>query len=456
MRQVLLATYNYYPYNWGGSEVYVRGLAKRLSANGDIVRILAAIPEPALDDCKMVYADSYLKIGLYEHDGIEIIGCVNRLSTDEIYSRYNVAWEKSWVSFFNKYWTFQPIDLLHIHANTALVGAALSGAIKSCFPKVKTLFTYHVADTCPKGTLVYFNKSTCAVTPSTTICTACMMSDRWHVSPNVSKLLAKVWPDKFFPNFVPAKFRPKHLTKLSLESFCRFKKNIDRWHVFSPQIENTLNKLDVLPKNISVIRHGIDDHYFEKINDGHAVYERMDSCLIFMFIGRFKKIKGLPTLLKAWMGMDETSDRKLWVVGSGDGADKSLDILIEKSKLRNDIEYFGVMDVEQLRIKLSQAHCLIIPSEVVETGPLVFHEAMALGTNVIVSDMGGCASLVVFYGEGCSSFQVGNVLELRQRIEGFKFREIEKKVMSQQEHYQLLVKEYDTLLKEESHAATVA
>ncbi len=456
MRQVLLATYNYYPYNWGGSEVYVRGLAKYLTAKGNTVRILAAIPESALGDCETVYTDSYLRIGLYKFEGIEIIGCVNSLSTEEIYSRYNVEWKKSWINFFKKYWTFPPIDLLHMHANTALIGAALSEAIKSFFPNAKTLFSYHVADTCPKGTLMYFNKSTCTVTPSVETCTACMMNDRWHISPNLAKLLAKVWPDRYLPNYVPAKLRPKYLTNLSLESFYRFEKNIDHWHVFSPQIETALNKLDVLSKNISILRHGIDDHYFTEINGRQAEYERTNSTLIFMFIGRFKKIKGLSTLLNTWMGLDEKDDRKLWVIGSGDGLEKSLNKLIDKSKLRNDVEYFGFMNVKELRYKLSQAHCLMIPSEVVETGPLVFHEAMACGTNVIASDMGGCASLATFYGEGCHSFQTGNAEKLRKKIKGFKFLPIEKRVMSQQAHYSFLLKEYDDLLTGKSCTKAVA
>ena len=97
MKQILLATYSYYPYHWGGSEVYVRGLAKRLVAEGYNVRVLAGMPKEALENCQIIHKDDYLQIGIYEHEGIEIIGCVLDPTTEEIYSRYNLNWKKSWL-----------------------------------------------------------------------------------------------------------------------------------------------------------------------------------------------------------------------------------------------------------------------------------------------------------------------------------------------------------------------
>ena len=93
MQHILLATYSYYPYHWGGSEVYVQGLAKRLIADGYKVKILASVPEVGLKDCDLVYNDEYLQIGIYEHKGVEVIGCVLDPSREEIYSRYNPNWE---------------------------------------------------------------------------------------------------------------------------------------------------------------------------------------------------------------------------------------------------------------------------------------------------------------------------------------------------------------------------
>ncbi len=44
-----------------------------------------------------------------------------------------------------------------------------------------------------------------------------------------------------------------------------------------------------------------------------------------------------------------------------------------------------------------QVHCVIIPSEWFEIGPLVFHEAISAQCNIIASDIGGCAELGNYY-----------------------------------------------------------
>ena len=57
MKHILLATYSYFPYHWGGSEVYVRGLAEYLTEQGNRVTILGGIPVKAMDDCQKIYQD---------------------------------------------------------------------------------------------------------------------------------------------------------------------------------------------------------------------------------------------------------------------------------------------------------------------------------------------------------------------------------------------------------------
>ena len=449
MQNILLATYSYYPYHWGGSEVYVRGLAKRLVQEGFGVSILAAIPEKALDNCKLIHKDKFLKIGIYRHEGIDIIGCVIDPTTDEIYGRYNPNWVRSWLRFLKKYWPGKNLDFFHMHANTPLVSAALSEAVKRYFPKVKTLFSYHVADSCPKGSLLYFNQTTCSISPNLKTCTACVMNHRWEINERTAKILATIWPDRFFPKAAPAKLRPKYLTKLALESFSRFAKHIDHWHVFSPQIATAIKGYGIKPENISVIRHGADDHYFNK-----STANRCMTSAIFVYIGRFKKLKGLHTLLNAWNTLEENNNRKLWIIGDGKELESDLEHLIKKSKKRSDISFLGTLNVEDLREKLEQAHCIIIPSEVVETGPLVFHEAVACGTNVIASNIGGCASLVKYYGKGCQTFLTGDAESLLEKIKSFQFLKINKKVLSQTDHYTRLLKEYDRMLNHQAqHAA---
>ncbi len=447
---ILLATYNYYPYDWGGSEVYVRGLVRHLQKQGIQATILAAIPAEAIEDCEVVFEDKYLKIGLYEYESTPVIGCVLNPTTDEIYSRYNPAWKAAWLAFFKKYQQENgPFDLLHLNANTPLISAALAEGVKEVFPKIKTLFSYHVADTCPKGSLMYFDREDCTMQPNVQTCTACTLHTRLGMAEPVAKLAARLMPNLSISPKLPSIFRLKYLTNLSLDSFGRFAKQVDRWHVFAPQIEAALYKLGITSSRIAVIRHGADEHYLEARGEMREVR----GGTVFIFVGRFKKLKGLPTLLKAWMGFEEKDGRKLWIVGGGNDLEPGLASLLEKARTRTDIEFLGTMEAKDLKEKMAQAHCIVIPTEWVETGPLVFHEAIAVGTNVIASNIGGCAALAEYYGEGCQTFRMGDVADLQEKIKGFQYRPIRKKVMGQNEHYSLVVKEYEALLGQPAHAS---
>jgi hypothetical protein len=129
--------------------VYVHGLAKFLQRQGHDVQVLAAVPEEALNDCELVYQDEFLRAGRYEHDGVTVTGCVNHPTGEETYSRFNPRWKTSWLHFFEKTWQGEPLDLLHMHANTALVSSAFIETCRSparkgrCSVSTKKPATFH-------------------------------------------------------------------------------------------------------------------------------------------------------------------------------------------------------------------------------------------------------------------------------------------------------------------------
>ncbi len=96
--RIILATYNYYPWHWGGSEIYVHGLAKFLQKEGFEVLVVAAVSETALENNTPVYEDEFMQVILYDYEGIKVAGCINHVSKTEIYSRYNPTWKMSWLS----------------------------------------------------------------------------------------------------------------------------------------------------------------------------------------------------------------------------------------------------------------------------------------------------------------------------------------------------------------------
>lgn len=109
-----------------------------------------------------------------------------------------------------------------------------------------------------------------------------------------------------------------------------------------------------------------------------------------IFVGNIKKHKGLKTLLKAFELLKrDGSNLKLIIVGNQKNfrtKDKEVINLLENQNLNKDIIFTGYVKDEELKKLIAEARILIQPSLYEGFGipPL---EALALGTNAIVSDI---------------------------------------------------------------------
>jgi len=163
-----------------------------------------------------------------------------------------------------------------------------------------------------------------------------------------------------------------------------------------------VSKIDIIPPGVDT------DHFYpipldearEAIN--LPVNERM-----FLFVGRIEPLKGLDTLLRAIALMRETgtycrASHYLAVVG-GDPSATGENLTSEMTRLQtlcrelglNDMVLFlGKRDQASLPYYYSAADVLIMPSHYESFG-MVALEAMACGTPVVASKVGGLAYLVV-------------------------------------------------------------
>jgi glycosyltransferase involved in cell wall biosynthesis len=437
--KIILATFSYFPHAWGGSELYVSALAKELLKNGYEVEILAGMPEEKTNQYNVFYQDGFIKVVRYIHEGIPVVGCSNKVITDEIYSRYNSQWEKSWTSCLNKLWEKETINVLHLHGHTALVGTALINAVKEHSPESTIAFTYHVVETCPSGSLLYFNKKNCSIRPNTAECSKCVLSNRLGVSEKKVRIIQPFFPNITFSEKVPAILKTKHLVHLSISSFERFYKLIDQWFVFSEQCQASLLRFGIENNKIALIRHGINKLY---LSDTQKTSRENHSKIKFIYVGRFQKLKGIQTLLKAWLQLEELDNRELLLIGGASDMEPSINVLVNKIKKRSDVSFFGVLSQKEIKAILETGHCLIIPSEVSETGPYVFHEAIACGVNVLASDIGGCAELAGFYGQGCELFKVKDSSDLAKKIKRFKYEKPLGSPETEERHFEKILKVY--------------
>lgn len=412
--------------------MYVSGLATYLQKQGHKVMVIAIVPLNAFKDHGFFFQDEELSVVKYKYDEIDVIGVrLKDTNTTEIYSKFHLKWQYSWGKVLCKldiaHW-----DILHTHAFIAATGEALIKAVKLHSSRVKVLASYHLPVSCVKETLIYANTmEACNVKPGINICTSCVMSTRKKIPVTLAHFFTSLMP-VLKSEKIPTGFRIKYLVKEFLDSFCRIDKLIDVWHVFSNQIENILEQAGVNPEKIQVLRHGVNPVFLQ---NSHQHFRRK-APVIFLYASRFVQVKGFITLLKAWCSMPEDSSRLMYMVGNLQSANVEVEVWIKKASSRNDIRWLGEKTQQELANIIQEAHCVIVPSEWVEIGPLVFHEAIAAGSNIIASDLGGCRELGLLYSNACQLFRTGDVEQLANIIIGFTYRSSNYVPALQDENYQ--------------------
>lgn len=106
----------------------------------------------------------------------------------------------------------------------------------------------------------------------------------------------------------------------------------------------------------------------------------------FLYVGRLSEEKGIRVLLNAF----KLSDHKLKIIGDGPLQEE----VESAAKERNNIQYLGFQPKAVIMDNLKHAKSLIVPSIWYEGFPLTILEALATGTPVIGSKLGGIAEIV--------------------------------------------------------------
>lgn len=399
------------------------------------------MPPKAFEDHDMFFEDTHIRTVEYFQNEIRVIGVIMKETTvTDIYRKSRPEWDVSWNAVFNKlhipYW-----DILHIHANTSAIGISLIKGAKLHSPSLKVVASYHLPVSCVKGTLLFGNKmKLCPVTPSVNICSACFISDKKDLPLSLSKLIINLLP-KLENEKLSTQLRLKYLVNEFIHSFDLFDKEIDQWHVFSEQIREILLLNGIEIDKTLLLRHGVNP-VFNLDHEISIVKRKNSKQTTFLYVGRFDKAKGFITLLKAWCSLSESPDRILYVIGEQQNEDGIIEKWLGIAKNRRDIKFFGKKEPKAIAELMKEVHCTVIPSEWIEIGPLVFHEAIASGSDVLAANLGGCKELGEFYSAKTSTFQPGKKSDLKEKILQFQFSGSSLKVTSQLENYKEVLDSY--------------
>jgi D-inositol-3-phosphate glycosyltransferase len=182
---------------------------------------------------------------------------------------------------------------------------------------------------------------------------------------------------------------------------------------------------------IRIVPPGVDLSRFSPIEQAWArkvIGVERDRRMI-LFTGRIERLKGIDTLLRAMALLRETRADFDWqklcvsVIG-GDPSEQGLreneemarlHALREELGLLDLVTFLGARDQDVLQFYYSAADVLVMPSHYESFG-MVALEAMACGTPVVVSDVGGLQELVKHNKTGMR-VKVGDVAAMARALE---------------------------------------
>jgi glycosyltransferase involved in cell wall biosynthesis len=148
----------------------------------------------------------------------------------------------------------------------------------------------------------------------------------------------------------------------------------------------------VAPEKVSVSRHGVAQQ--DEFCCNTPANDRSETTR-FAFVGRFDPTKGLHVIIDAFRELS-SSAISLDVFGIAQSASNAAYACEMQDAAKNDrrIKFNPPLKREAVIERLREYDFLLVPSQWMETGPLVVLEAFAAGTPVIGYRVGGIAELV--------------------------------------------------------------
>ena len=165
----------------------------------------------------------------------------------------------------------------------------------------------------------------------------------------------------------------------------------------SDAIEHELRDELRLPLSVpvAVINMGVDRETFEAVPGARASLGLPEDARIVMFAGNFIRRKNLEVLIPAFDIAVQAGHADLLLLAGGDpeGRRAALEAEVSARRLADRVRFLGVLEPPELAVAMTAADVFVLPS-VFEAAGVVLLEAMACGTPVVGSRVGGIPGIV--------------------------------------------------------------
>ncbi len=411
--KIIHVPFCFYPDPVGGTEVYVDSLARRLIEYG--INSIVAAPGNINSS--------------YDLNGLAVrrfAVCDDITDVSELYGEGD---RRAAMEFAKILETEQP-DIVHLHAFTR--GASLRLIREANRRGIRTIFTYHTPTvSCQRGTLLRWGVELCDGLLDTHPCAACTLHGL-GVNETLARCLGSL-PRAL--GSLPAKFgvrggawtalRMAELLELRSAAFRALTKEADHLVALCQWTKELLTRNGVPADKITISRHGISRKSAVGIQNSEVSGRKSETggtavatgvrqsigsenfspspgslglserALRLAFLGRLDRSKGADILIQALRSLpDASAELHLYGIIQSENDYAQLTKLKRLADGDRRFRFLPSVPAERIVALLRSYNFLAVPSQLLETGPLVVLEAFAAGIPVMGSNLGGIAELV--------------------------------------------------------------
>ncbi|UCC94935.1 MAG: glycosyltransferase family 4 protein [Candidatus Omnitrophota bacterium] len=382
--KIIQIPYCFYPDAVGGTEVYVESLSRHLQKDG--FEVIISAPTVGLNQT-------------YFHNALKVRRFTISQKPDNLSEFYGKG-DRKGAEEFAKIVDEEKPDLVHIHAFTWGISVYLVREIKK--RNIPVVFTYHTPTaSCQRGTLLFWGKRVCDGKLLLRRCTRCVLHGL-GLPRGIAQLVSympvatnDILQKANFSGGIWTALRMSGLISIRQQTFGVFTSEADHIIAVCEWVKEVLSRNGVSEKKISVVRQGLSNEGIPNDEKEASVYDVDGQSLHIIYLGRVNPIKGIDVILRAIKASPKVPiELHIYGVVQSRQEQRYLQKLKRIAASDPRILFKNSVSNEEIMPLLKRYHALAVPSQWLETGPLVVLEAFSARIPVIGSNRGGIAELV--------------------------------------------------------------
>ncbi|NEO21428.1 glycosyltransferase [Moorena sp. SIO4A5] len=377
--KIIQVPFCFYPDPVGGTEIYVEALSSHLQQQG--LDIIIVAPSSTNQ--------------IYHHQALPVQRFAVSSTLPDLRNLYGLG-DPQAAQNFSQILDREKPDLIHLHAFTSGVSLRLVRAAKQL--QIPIIFTYHTPTvSCQRGTLLKNGTQICSGKLDRVTCTSCTLQGMGMGAPQ-AQLIGKL-PPKIGHSLgalglwggVWTALRMSELMECRQQAFYNLMSEVDHIIAVCDWVKQVLLLNQVAEDRITVLRQGL----CHPVTPAHPQASAGSFTLKLVFLGRLDPTKGVHLLIQALSQVpDLPVTLDIYGISQATIADPYQQQLQTLAHQDTRIHFQSPVASTEVVQTIANYDLLAVPSQCLETGPLVVLEAFAAGIPVIGSRLGGIAELV--------------------------------------------------------------